>query len=190
MKSALFASALAVVGAAAIAAPEKYVLDSGHSQILFSYDHIGFSTSRGMFGGFTGEIEFDAENPAASSVSVSIPTTSMITGWDARFEHFMSPDFFDADDSEMVTFTSTSIEVTGADTALITGDLMLNGVTKPVTLDARLNKAATHPMAGKPWLGFDASTTLLRSDYGLGLFAPAVGDEVKVEISIEAAKAD
>ena len=191
MKSALFAAVIALAGAtSAFAAPEKYTLDSSHSQILFSYNHIGFSTTYGMFSGFEGEIMFDQEDPANSSVSVSMPAKSMITGWEQRLGHFMSPDFFDASDDEMISFTSTSIEVTGETTAKITGDLTLNDVTKSVVLDAVLNKAGQHPMAGKAWAGFDATTTLLRSDYGLGAFAPAIGDEVEVQISIEAQKAE
>ncbi len=173
-----------------VLAADTYALDASHSQIIFSYDHLGYSTTYGMFSGFEGEIDYDADNPAASSVSVSMPVRSMLTGWEARFNHFMADDFFGAGDDEMISFTSTSIDVTGEDTALITGDLTLNGVTKPVVLDAKLNSAGTHPMAGKPWLGFDATTTLLRTDYGLGQFAPFVSDEVAVIISIEAGLAE
>ncbi|MDT8856333.1 YceI family protein [Paracoccaceae bacterium Fryx2] len=180
----------ALVAAPALAAPEKYTLDSSHSQIVFSYDHLGFSTGFGMFSGFAGEIMLDAAAPAESSVSVSFPVKTMLTGWQERFDHFMSKDFFDATDDEMVTFVSTGIEVTGEKTALITGDLTLNGVTKPVVLDAVLNQMGDHPMAGKPWAGFSATTTLARSDYGLGMFAPFVSEEVKVQISIEAMKAE
>ena len=137
-----------------------------------------------------GNKNFDQEDPAASSVTVSFTVKTMLTGWQERFDHFMSPDFFDATDEEMVTFTSTSIEVTGEGTALITGDLTLNDVTKSVVLDAKLNQVGDHPMAGKPWAGFDATTTLLRSDYNLGQFAPFVSDEVVVNISVEAMKAE
>ena len=191
MKTPFLAAALVVAAATtAYAEPEKYVLDSSHSQIVFHYNHLGFSTGYGMFSGFAGEIMFDQEAPANSSVEVSMPVTSMITGWEARFEHFMSGDFFGATDDEMVTFKSTGIEVTGEKSALITGDLTLNGVTKSVVLDAVLNQAGEHPMANKPWAGFSATTTLIRSDYGLGMFAPYVSDEVKVDISIEAMKAE
>ena len=191
MKKILLAAALIGTAAtSAFAAPEKYTLDSSHSQILFSYNHLGYSTTWGMFSGFEGEIMFDQEDPANSSVSVSMPVKSMFTGWEARFNHFMSDDFFGAADGEMVSFTSTGIEVTGEDTAKITGDLTLNGVTKSVVLDAKLNKAGEHPMAKKPWAGFDATTTLVRSEYELGQFAPFVGDEVEVKISVEATKAE
>ena len=175
---------------AALAEAEKYMLDASHSQIVFSYDHLGFSTTWGMFSGFEGEIMFDQANPAASSVSVSMPVKSMLTGWEGRFQHFMSKDFFDAADDEMVSFASTGIEVTSETTAKITGDLTLNGVTKPVVLDAVLNKTGDHPMANKPWAGFSATTSVLRSDFGLGMFAPYVSDEVAIQISIEAMKAE
>jgi polyisoprenoid-binding protein YceI len=180
----------ALAASPALAAPEAYVLDASHSQILFSYNHLGYSTTWGMFSGFDGQISFDAENPAASSVSVAFPVTTMLTGWEERFAHFMSPDFFAGAADQTVSFTSTGIEVTGDTTARITGDLTLNNVTKSVVLDAVLNQKGDHPMAGKPWLGFDASTTLVRSEFNLGMFAPFVGDEVKVQISIEAMKAD
>ncbi|MFP1645154.1 YceI family protein [Pontitalea aquivivens] len=191
MKSVLLAAGLAFgLATAAVAAPEQYVLDPSHSQIVFSYDHLGFSTTTGMFSGFEGTIRFDQEDPAASSVSVSFPARSMITGWTARDEHFMSSDFFGAGDDEMVTFTSTAIEVTGEKTALITGDLTINGVTRAVVLDAALNQAGQHPMENKPWAGFSATTSVLRSDFNLGMFAPYVSDEVAIRISIEAVKAE
>jgi len=191
MKKTLLAAALATVAAsAAFAAPEKYVLDASHSQILFSYNHLGFSTTWGMFSGFEGDVMFDQENPAASSVAVSMPTKSMFTGWEERFGHFMSKDFFGATDADMVRFTSTGIDVTGDTTAQITGDLTINGTTKSVVLDAVLNQVGDHPMAGKPWAGFDASATVLRSDFNLGKFAPFVSDEVDIKISIEAMKAE
>lgn len=192
MKTLLAAATIltASMSAPAFASAEKYMLDASHSQIVFSYNHLGYSTNWGMFSGFEGEIDFDQENPAASSVSVSFPVRSMFTGWEARFNHFMGEDFFGAGEDEMVTFTSTSIEVTGENTALITGDLTLNGMTKPVVLDARLNQASNHPMQEKPWAGFDATTTLLRSDFGVGAFAPFVSDEVEVMISIEAMQAE
>ncbi|QJF51519.1 YceI family protein [Roseobacter ponti] len=193
MKPIAFAAALAaatVTAGSAFADAEKYVLDASHSQVLFSYNHLGFSTTYGMFSGFEGEIMFDQEDPAASSVTVSMPVMSMFTGWEKREGHFMSDDFFGAEEGDMVTFTSTGIEVTGEDTAKITGDLTMNDITKSVVLDAVLNKTGDHPQAGKPWAGFDATTTLLRSDFEVGAFAPFVSDEVEVMISLEAMKAE
>ena len=187
-------STLSLLGALAavpaFAASDTYVLDPSHSQIVFSYNHLGFSTSYGMFSGFEGKISYDAEAPASSSVEVAFPVKTMLTGWQARFDHFMTPDFFGANVDSDVTFKSTAIEVTGEKTAKITGDLTLNGVTKSVVLDATLNQAGEHPMEKKPWLGFSATTTLIRSDFNVGMFAPYVSDEVPVQISIEAMKAE
>ena len=190
MKPALLAAAFALTATGALAAPEKYVLDPGHSQVMFSYSHLGYSTTYNIFAGFDGEIMFDQEDPANSSVTVSIPVMSLFTGWEKRFDHIMSGDFFGAAEGDMITFTSTGIEVTGDRTAVITGDLTINGETRAVALDAKLNQAGDHPMAGKPWAGFDATTTINRLDFGLGKFVPNVGDALDVHISIEAMKDD
>ncbi len=189
MKFFPLAAALAVAATGAVAESGRYALDPSHSQVVFNYNHLGYSTTFGMFSGFEGEINFDQENPANSTVSVSMPVMSMFTGWEAREQHFMSEDFFGATEDDLVTFTSTAIEVTGDDTAMITGDLTMNDVTMPVVLETNLTQAQPYPFGpkqGTPTIGFDATTTLLRSDFGLGAFAPAVSDEVEVRISVEA----
>ncbi|MEM6307425.1 MAG: YceI family protein [Pseudomonadota bacterium] len=188
MKHLILSTALLAAAAPAFADPEPYTLDASHSQVLFSYNHLGFSTTYGLFSGFEGDIVFDDASPENSSVTVSMPLMSMFTGWEAREAHLLSADFFDAKEDDMITFTSTGITVTGDTTANITGDLSLNGITQSVVLAATLNKADTHPMAQTPWLGFDATTTLKRSDFGVGNFAPFISDEVAVTISIEAQK--
>ncbi len=193
MKTSLLAIAAALLAAPAVADAVKFELDPGHSQIVFTYDHLGYSTTYGMFSGFEGEIMFDEDEPAASKVMVSFPVRSMLTGWEGRFQHFMSADFFDAADDELVSFASTSIEVTGDNTALISGDLTMNGVTQEVVLDTTLRQASPYPFGpkqGTPFLGFEASTTVIRSEFGLGAFAPAVSDEIAVIISIEAGAAE
>lgn len=191
MKSVLLAAGLAFgLASAAAAAPETYTLDPSHSQIVFSYSHLGFSTTTGMFSGFEGTIRFDAEDPAASSVEVVFPTASLITGWDERTAHFLTADFFGAEEAPEISFTSTAIEVTGEKTGKITGDLTINGITKPVVLEAEMTQMGEHPMAKAPWVGFNATTTIVRSDFDMGQFAPFVGDEVSVSISIEAMKAE
>ena len=187
MKNFLLTAAMGLtLASVAQAEPVTYMLDASHSQIVFSYNHLGFSTTTGMFSGFEGTIELDAENPSASSVEVSFPAQSLITGWPAREGHFLSEDFFDSDANPLVTFTSTAIEVIGDNTGMITGDLTMNGITKSVVLDATMNQLAVHPVANLPWAGFDATTTLLRSDFDMGQFAPFVGDEIAINISIEA----
>lgn len=188
----LFVGTLLALPAAA--EPVKYTVDPSHAQITFSYNHLGFSTGTGMFSGFAGDVMFDAAEPAASSVSVTFPVRSMLTGWEARFEHFMSADFFDAAEDETVMFVSTAIVVTGEKTAKITGDLTLNGVTQPVVLDTVMNAQSDAyplpPFEGKPALGFTATTTLLRSAFNLGAYVPFISDEVPVTINFEAMKLD
>lgn len=186
-KTATLTAALALAATTALAEPQNYAFDTSHSQVVFDYSHLGFSTTTGMFSGITGTIAFDAEDPAASSVNASFPVASLMTGDKGRDEHFLSPDFFGSDAAAPeVTFASKSIEVTGDNTARITGDLTLNGVTRETVLDTTLTQQGNHPMENKPWMGFDATTTLKRSDFNLGMFAPAVSDEVQVRISVEA----
>lgn len=194
MKKTLLA-ALIAAPLATSAAAETFVFNESHSQILFTYNHGGFSTTFGMFSGFGGEIDFDADAPEASSVSVTFPAESMITGWDARSGHFLqSGDFFKLGEFPDVTFTSTSIELTGETTANITGDLTLNGVTKEVVLDTVLNAMVDEypfpPYQGRKAMGLDATATLIRSDFDLGLFAPFIPEEVPLTISIEAVAAE
>lgn len=196
MKNIILAAVLAAPFATSVAAaPEAYVLIEGHSQAMFTYNHGGFSTTFGMYSGFGGDIMFDAADVENSSVSVTMPAESMITGWDARSGHFLqSGDFFKLAEFPDVTFVSTGIEQTGEETANITGDLTLNGVTKSVVLDAKLNAITDEypfpPHQGKKAMGVEATVTLIRSDYNLGMFAPFVSDEIPLTISIEAAAAE
>ncbi|WP_375262606.1 YceI family protein [Palleronia sp.] len=183
-----FAAGLAALTATHVAAePAPYTVDEAHSEILFSWSHGGFSTTRGLVFDLTGDLMFDEEEPANSSVQVSFPASAMnVTP--GLFQHLMTDDFFGSEDSR-VTFESTSIEVTGETEGKIIGDLTINGQTKEVTLDAELTERGENPM-GQPTVGFEAETTILRSDYGLGAFAPFVSDEVAIKIALEARPAD
>lgn len=171
-------------------AADKYEFDASHSQVLFSYNHLGFSTTWGMFSGFEGSAMLDADDISKSSVQLEIKTADLITGWDARTGHFSSPDFFNVAEFPVATFVSTSVESTGEKTAKITGDLTILNVTKSVVLDATLNNIGKHPQSQKDWAGFNATTTLIRSDFNLGKFAPFVSDEVELKISVEMGKAE
>lgn len=185
LKPMLFAAAFGLAAAGGATA-ETYTLDSSHAQVVFEYSHLGFSTTFGMFSDITGTIDFEPEDPASSSVEVVFPVASLMTGDAARTAHFLGPDFFGAEANPEVTFVSTGIKVTGETTAEITGDLTVNGITQPVVLDTTLMQSAVHPMENKPWLGFTATTTVLRSDFDMGMYAPYISDEVSVQISIEA----
>lgn len=186
MKTLLAAALLAVSSTAALAAPQTYNIDPSHAQVLFSYNHLGFSTTYGMFSGFEGTVTLDEENPENSSIDITIPVESMITGWDARNDHFLSADFFNVSEVPVATFTTTSVEPTGDMTANVTGDLTINGVTKEVTLDATVNQIGANPVNQAQTAGLSATATVMRSDFNLGAFAPAVSDEVNLIIEIEA----
>ena len=166
-----------------------YVMDPGHSQIVFSYEHLGFSVSHGMINGVSGQITLDAANPANSTVEASFPLSAVST-IDAELDQHIFGDKFlnGASPDTQVTFRSTKVEPKDDDEAMVTGDLTLNGVTKPVTLEVELRKAAVHPMTQKPAVGFKAEGEIKRSDFNLGALAPAVSDEMEITISAEAIK--
>ena len=186
---ALAATAMLTASAMPAFAADQYKFDASHSQILFSYDHLGFSTTYGLISGFDGTATIDADNLENSSVKLEMTLADvMSTGWKDRDTHFLSADFFNSEANPLVTFTSTKVEATGEDTAKITGDLSIAGKTQEVVLDAKLNKIGTHPVNNKEWAGFNATTTLKRSDFGVEKFAPYVSDEVEVKISVELEK--
>jgi len=185
------AFSISTIASACMAEPQEYLLAPKWSQIVFSYDHLGFSRTTGMFSGIEGKISFVDKDPAASSVSVSFPVLSLFTGLEQRDANFtLGGDFFAATAQSQIMFTSTKIEVTGENTAKITGDLTMNSRSQSVVLDTKLNKIAFHDKEQKDWIGFDATTSLYRSEFGLGKYAPGVSDNVDVSISIEAMKAE
>lgn len=171
---------------AAQAAPQKYVLETPHTQVLFSVNHLGFSNSYGKFTGYSGTINFDPAAPATSSVEVTIDAKSVELN-DAKWnDHVKNADFLDTEKFPNITFKSTKIEVTGEKTANITGDLTIRGVTKPVVLATVFNKLDKHPYSGKDVAGFSATTKFKRSDFGVSYGVPGVGDEMSITLEVEA----
>lgn len=179
----------ALVAAPAFAAPVEYVIDPGHTQVEFTWNHFGYSNITARFDKMEGSIVYDAEKPAASSATVTIAIDSVDAGVDKLDAHLKSPDFFDAAKFASAEFKSTAVEAAGEGKLKVTGDLSIHGVTRPVTLDVTINKIAEHPMSKKPTAGFDASTTIKRSDFGVGAYVPNVSDEIRIEITTEAAAA-
>ncbi len=181
--------------AAAPAAPEvapiqvasgTYKLDPTHTDVLVQWTHMGFSNPSAHFGNVDGTLVYDATDVTKSSVEVTLPLSGL-NAFTAKFdEHLRSADFFDAAKFPTATFKSTKVEAAGTNKLTVSGDLTVKGTTKPVTLDVTINGAGEHPMLKLPSVGFDATTTLKRSDFGVGAYAPAVSDEVKVRITTEA----
>ena len=183
------AALLAVAVAAPAQAADKYKFDTVHSQVIFFVSHLGFSMSEGEFLDFDGGFSFDQKNWGNSSVDVTIKTASISLDdkkWD---DHMKNEDFFNVEKYPTMTFKSSKVESKDGKTGTITGDLTLLGVTKPVTLDVTFNKAGAHPFNPKKQLiGFSATGTLKRSEFGMNYALPAVGDEVEIRIEVEAEK--
>jgi polyisoprenoid-binding protein YceI len=185
IKPLILAAALFLAGNA-VAAPVSYKIDPNHTDVIASWSHFGFSNPIAHFGQVDGVIVHDADNVGQSSVKVTIPLSGIDTGVPDLDEHLRSADFFDAEKFPTITFNSTKAEAAGENKLRVFGDLTVHGVTKPEVLDVTINKLANHPMAKRPAAGFSAVTTLKRSDFGLGKFAPNVSDEVKISITTEA----
>ena len=174
---------LAFVGAASAA---TYNIDAAHTQVQFTYTHLGFSHLNGRLNQVSGSFDFDPAKPANSSINVQIPMASLSTGVPKLDEHLNSPDFFDVEKFPTASFKSTKVTALGKDKLSVAGELTIHGVTKPVVLDVTINKVGIHPMKKVAAAGFDASTTIKRSEFGVGGMTPMIADEVKLSISLEA----
>ncbi len=187
LTAAAVALSLSFAAAPGARAADRYAIDETHADVVFSVMHLGFSKTYGRFGDVSGSLTIDEENPANSSVEVEIATASLDTNHAARDAHLMSDDFFDVVEHPTITFVSDSVEVTGENTAKVSGTLTMLGVAKPVTLDARLNRIAEHPLReGVIVAGFSGTTTIKRSEWGMDTFVPAISDEVEIVLEIEA----
>jgi polyisoprenoid-binding protein YceI len=178
----LFATPLA-------AEPVAYNFDKSHANLAFSYNHLGYSTTDGRFGDWDGELLIDLDTPANSRISMTVNVDSMDTFWGERDTHLKSADFFEVSAHPTATFTSTSVEKTGENTLAVTGDLTIKGITKPTTFEVTVNAQGEHPMAKTPAVGLDATTVVKRTDYGMDMYVPYVGDEVTISFSAEALQA-
>ncbi|MBW8881620.1 MAG: YceI family protein [Asticcacaulis sp.] len=184
--SLIAASALALgVFAAPAFAADTYKIEPNHTAVVFQYVHGGgLSHMSGKFMNAVGSVTLDSDAPANSSVEVSFAIDGVNTGVPALDAHLKSPDFFDAAKFPTATFKSTSVTVTGADTADVLGNLTLHGVTKPVTLHVKLNKNSDDGRKA----GFSATASILRSDFGVDKFTPMVSDQVDLYIETELVK--
>jgi polyisoprenoid-binding protein YceI len=166
----------------------NYGLDKSHGYITYTYSHMGYSTPHVGFRSFDVGLVLDNENSANSAIDVTIDATSIDSRVDVFNGHLNGPNFFDTANHPTITFKSTSFEDAGEDKFNITGDLTIKGVTKSVTLDATLVKAANHPMRKTPTIGVTAETKVSRSEWGLSRAVPNVGDEITIFISVEMTK--
>jgi polyisoprenoid-binding protein YceI len=166
-----------------------FTLEPNYTQVVFSWDHLGYSHPTAQIAQGQGTLKFDAMDPARASLEVTLPLASLITGVPDLDEHLKSQDFFDVARYPQASFRSTRIEKgMGDDRFKVNGNLTLHGVTRPVVLDAILLKLGTNPRTQVETVGFNATARLKRSEFGLGAFVPQVADEVNLQITCQGAE--
>jgi polyisoprenoid-binding protein YceI len=168
-------------------AADSYTIDSRHTLPVFEINHLGFSTQRGRFNKSAGKISLDLA-AKSGNVDLTIETASIDMGLDKWDEHLKSADFFDAAKHPTITFKSNKIKFDGDKVVGAEGDLTLLGVTKPVTLALSGFRCGEHPMLKKTVCGVDATTMIKRSEFGMKYGLPAIGDDVKLIVPVEAIK--
>jgi len=186
LATALALATMTMTPAPALAAPETYILDGTHTYPRFSYSHFGYSTQLSRFNKTTGKIVFDKE-AKTGEVDIVIDTQSVDTG-SILDEHIQGEDFLDTAQYPTATFKSNRVVFEGDRPVAVHGNLTLKGVTQPVTLTVTSFQAMPHPMLKKPAIGANAHTVVKRSDFNAGKYAPHVGDEVRIDIAVEAIK--
>lgn len=181
------------LAAPASATPDTYTFDKDHTEIRFSWDHLGLSRQSGRFESVSGEVVFDPEKPEASRIDVRIPLKSLSTGVAALDDALLkTPDYLNVSQHPEITFKSSEVIMTTARTANVSGELTFNGVTRPVMLSVVWNFSGEHPLskinptyAGVYASGFSARTQILRSEFGITRSIPLVSDEIRISIETE-----
>ncbi len=176
---------LAAFSAPALAAPKTYVIDPTHTFPTFSYNHLGLAVQQSRFNSTSGTVVFDAE-AKTGSVNIEIDMASVSTGSEQFDEHIRGADFFDVAKFPKATFKSTKVKFEGDKPVAVDGELTIKGVTKPVTLEVVSFANKEHPMKRKDTIGANAHTSIKRSEFNAGKYAPMVGDDVLIQISLEA----
>lgn len=186
MRTALF---IGLVLASSALPAATYTLEPDYTQGVVRWDHLGFSLPTAQFGQGRGTLRYDPAHPASASVTVAIPLASLDTGVAELDEHLRSDDFFATAKYPTATFNSTAVRAISPSKLEVTGTLNLHGVTRLVTLAVTLLKTGPNPRTQVPTLGFTATTTIKRSEFGVGRYAPQVSDAVELHITAQAAEA-
>ena len=175
---------------AAPALATTYTLEPNYTQVVFNWDHLGYSFPTAQIARGTGMLEFDAMNPTQAKVKVTMPIAMLASGVPDLDEHLKSEDFFDVAKHPDAVFTSTKVEKgMGPDRLRVTGTLEMHAIRKPITLDVKILKVGNNARTGVPTVGFNATAKLKRSDFNLGAFVPQVGDEIALTITTQGAEA-
>lgn len=169
----------------------RYELDTTHTNVYFTVEHIGYARTLGIFTDLNGAFDYDVATQELGDVAVTIDASSVNTFHDARDGHVRNQDFLNVSEHPEITFVASGGTPAGDANGTVTGDLTILGVTRPVTLDVTLNKVAAYPFGHRrEVLGLSMSTTIQRSDFGMtyGVENGLVGDEVRINIETEAMK--
>ena len=162
-----------------------YVPDDTHAYLSFSYSHLGLSNPQLFFRDFDAVLELDGNNMSNSSVNITIDATSIDSSVPELDEELKSDSFFDVANHPNITFQSTAYEQLTEDTGRVTGDLVVRGVARPVTLDVKINSAAMSRNTRKEMIGVSVTGTVNRSDYGMDAYLPMISDELSLDIQVE-----
>ena len=161
----------------------NYAVDPGHTQVGFRVSHMGFSNYAGSFSDVSGTLVLDPKNPAGSKLSVQVPVSTVSTTSAKLSDELKGDQWLDAGKYPEMTFTSTKVTPEGKDKAKVTGNLTLHGVTKPVTLNVVFVGAGANPLNKKYTVGFEATGTLKRSEFGVKTYVPLIGDDLHLTIA-------
>ncbi len=183
LRSLAISALMLVTGAASAAEP--WVADLSHTRISFEVEHLGFSIMPGIFRDFEVDFQFDPERPENSSLAVVIRAESVDMFHDGLNEHLRNEDFFHVAAHPQITFTSREVVSTGEDTARVTGEMIMLGVSVPVSFDVTLRKLGPHPFNQEQRAGFSATGTVDRTAFGMDYAAPVVGTDIAFTLAAE-----
>lgn len=187
MRKTLLLLAVTALPASAMAAASSYTVDPAHTFPHFEISHLGFSTMHGRFNATEGKLTVDLAGKTGS-VDIKIDANSVDTGFKKRDDHLRSPDFLNAAEYPVITYKSSKVDIKDNSSATVEGTLTLMGVSKPVTLAVDHIQCGANPMSKKEMCGFNATATIKRSEFGVNYALPAIGDEMKITIEVEALK--
>jgi len=191
MKKTILIALVAILSQVSVYAQTTWNSDKAHSKLNFSVVHLGISDVEGLFKNFDASIKASKADFSDGVFELSADVNSINTEIDMRDTHLKSPDFFDAAKFPKLTFKSTSIKPNGKNKYILSGNLTMHGITKPVSLNLTYRGTIVHPMSKANVAGFQLTGTLLRKDFNLGSGypAPMISDEVEIKADGEFAVA-
>lgn len=163
----------------------RYRLDPHHARIAWSVDHLGFSTYRGLIPSVTGMLAIDPAHPEAARLDAVVPMARITSLDDALDERLRGPQFFDTVHYPTATYHADGLVMTGPRTARLRGSITLCGITHPLEMNVRFDRAGSDPVDGRLTLGFNGAAILRRSSFGVVAYTPLVGDDVELDLEAE-----